>query len=208
MGPGKRQRSSEGTPGDRQAKRPKQTGQPRYAKVAQEGLRVATVCEDYPETQIPRERFGDIQKDVGRLADGLPEEGFTMQLLDTYWSKGAATMVCQDQDTCDRFARLAPTLMAWEGSRFKVVEMDALPVFKRVTAWFPGPPEDTETLFQRFRRLNRGLEPKQWRVYERKEKPHGVRLVLAALAEREWKAFSGMGRATFSLLGVKLEGKK
>jgi hypothetical protein len=26
MGPGKRQRSSEGTPGDRQAKRPKQTG--------------------------------------------------------------------------------------------------------------------------------------------------------------------------------------
>jgi hypothetical protein len=96
-----------------------------------------------------------------------------------------------------------------------VVEMDALPVFKRVTAWFPGPLEDMEMLFQCLRRLNRGLEPRHWRVYERKEEPHGVRLVLsidqtsvALLEEREWKAFSGMGRATFSLLGVKPEGKK
>jgi hypothetical protein len=59
------------------------------------------------------------------------------------------------------------------------------------------------------------LETKQWRVYERKEEPHGVRLVLiidqssvSALEKREWKAFSGMGQATFSLLGVKPEGKK
>jgi hypothetical protein len=176
---------------------------------------VAIVCEDYPGTQIPRERFGEVQRAVGRLVDGLPEEGFTPQLLDTYWSKGAAIMVCQERETCDWFAASVPTLTAWEGSRFKVVEMDALPVFKRVTAWFPGPPEDTETLFQRLRRLNRGLEPRQWRVYERKEEPNGVRLVLsidqgsvAALEERGWKAFSGMGRAVFSLLGAKPEGKK
>jgi hypothetical protein len=110
---------------------------------------VAIVCDDYPGTPIPRTRFGDVQRPVGRLADGLPEEGFTPQLLDTYWSKGAAIMVCQDQDTCDWFARSAPNLTAWEGSKFKVVEMDALPVFKRVAAWFPGPLEDTDTLFQR-----------------------------------------------------------
>jgi hypothetical protein len=109
-------------------------------------------------------------------------------------------MVCQDQDKCDWFARSALTLTAWEGSRFKLVEMDALPVCKRVTDWFLGPPEDTETLFQHLRRLNQGLEPKQWRVYECKEEPNGVCLVLsidqssvAALEEREWKAFSGMG---------------
>jgi hypothetical protein len=40
------------------------------------------VCEDYLETHIPRKKFGDIQKAVRRLADGLPEEGFTPQLLD------------------------------------------------------------------------------------------------------------------------------
>jgi hypothetical protein len=104
--------------------------------------------------------------------------------------------------------------MAWEGSKFKVVEMDALPVFNRVT-WFPGPPEDTEMLFQRLCRLNQALEPRQWRVYECKEEPNGVCLVLSidqtsvtTLEERGWKAFNGMGRATFSLLGVKPEGKK
>jgi hypothetical protein len=175
---------------------------------------VAIVCEDYLEIQIPREKFRDIQRAVGRLADGLPDEWFTPQLLDTYWSKGAAIMVCQDQETCDWFARLVPTLTAWKGSTVKVVEMDALPIFKRVTAWFPGPPEDTETLFKHLRRLNQGLEPKQWQVYEHEE-PHGVHLVLsidqssvAVLEGREWKAFSGMGQATFSLLGVKPEGKK
>jgi hypothetical protein len=47
---------------------------------------VAIVCEDYPETQIPRKKFEDIQKAVGRLMDGLPEEGFTPQLLDADWS--------------------------------------------------------------------------------------------------------------------------
>jgi hypothetical protein len=115
------------------------------------------VSEDYPGTQIPGEKFVDVQRAVGRLADELTEEGFTPQLLDTYWSKGAAIMMCQDQDTCDRFARLAPTLMAWEGSKFKVVEMDALPVFKRVTAWFSGPPDDTETLFRRLSSAEPGL---------------------------------------------------
>jgi hypothetical protein len=97
----------------------------------------------------------------------------------TYWAKGAAIMVYQDQETCDWLARLVPTLTAWEGSRLKMVGLDALPTFKRVAAWFPGPVEDTETLFQCLRRLNQGLETGQWRIYERKEEPIEVRLVLS-----------------------------
>jgi hypothetical protein len=57
--------------------------------------------------------------------------------------------------------------------------MDALPIFKRVSAWFPGPSEATETLHQCHRQLNQGLDPRQWRIYECKEKPNGVRLVLS-----------------------------
>jgi hypothetical protein len=64
----------------------RQAGQPSYAKVAQEGLQVAMVCEDYPENQIPRKKFEDIKKAVGRPVNGLPEEGFIPQLLDAYWS--------------------------------------------------------------------------------------------------------------------------
>ena len=36
---------------------------------------------------------------IGRLVDGLPEEGFTSRPVDSYWSKGAAIMVCQDEPT-------------------------------------------------------------------------------------------------------------
>jgi hypothetical protein len=100
-GLGKRQRSSGGTPVGRQVKRPKQTGQPSYARVAREGIRVAIVCEGYLGTQVSKENFVAIQKAVGWLVDELPEEGFTPGLADSYWAKGTAIMVCQDQETCD-----------------------------------------------------------------------------------------------------------
>jgi len=86
---------------------------------------------------------------------------------------------------------------------------------KRVVAWFPCPVEDTERYFLRIRRLNRGLDTRHWRVYESKEEPNVVRLVLsidttsiAALEGMGWRPFSGVGQAIFSLLGVKPEGKK
>jgi hypothetical protein len=88
-------------------------------------------------------------------------------------------MVCQDTDTREWMVRHAPTMTAWEGSRLKVVGLDALPTYKRVVAWFPDPAEDTEQLLLRLRRLNRGLDTGNWRMYERREEPNGDRLVLS-----------------------------
>jgi hypothetical protein len=58
------------------------------------------------------------------------------------------------------------------------------------------------------------LETDNWRAYERNEKSNGVRLVLsmdsksiAVLEKLSWRPFIGIGRATFSLLGVKAEGE-
>ena len=75
-----------------------------------------------------------------------------------------------------------------------------------MVAWFPGPVEDTERYFLRLRRLNRGLETRNWRVYERKEEPHGVRLVLSidsasvtVLERLRWTPFSSVGQAVFPL---------
>jgi hypothetical protein len=85
------------------------------------------VCEDHQETLISKEYFAEIQRAIGRLVDELPEEGFTTRLVDTYWAKGAAIMVCHNQETCDWLAGAVPTLVAWEGSRLKMVGLDALP---------------------------------------------------------------------------------
>ena len=122
-------------------------------------------------------------------------------------------MVCQDVPTMDWLT--SKVWEAWEGSRFKVVGLDALPTFKRVAAWFSGPVEDMERYFSRLRRLNQGLDTRQWRVYESREEPNGVRLVLSINADSvtvlyglRWRPFSGVGQATFSLLGAKPEGGK
>jgi hypothetical protein len=84
------------TPGGRQVKRPKQTGQLSYDRAAQEGIRMTIVCNDHPEAPISKEDFVEIQRAIGRLADRLPEEEFTPRLFNTYWAKGVAIMVCQD----------------------------------------------------------------------------------------------------------------
>jgi hypothetical protein len=68
--------------------------------------------------------------------DGLPEGGFTPRLVDSYWTKGAAIMVCQDEETRDWLAARVPILVEWEGSRHKMVGLDALPTCKRVVASF------------------------------------------------------------------------
>jgi len=76
-GQAKRQRSAGGTSGNRRAKRPKIAGPPSYAQAAREGIRMAIVFEGYPEVQVSKEKFSDIQRAVGGLVDGLPEEAFT-----------------------------------------------------------------------------------------------------------------------------------
>ena len=141
--------------------------------------------------------------------------GSPLRLLDSYWAKGAAIMVCQDESTKDWLAARVPTLVAWEGSRLKIVGLDALPTYKRVVAWFPGPAEDVERYMLWLHRLNQGLDTRHWRVYERTEESNGVRLVLSideasvtALERLRWRPFSGVGQATFSLLGAKPERKK
>jgi hypothetical protein len=70
--------------------------------------------------------------------DGLPEEGFTPRLIDIYWTKGAAVVVCQDKETRDWLASSVPNLKAWEGSKLKVVGLEALPTYRIVLAWLPG----------------------------------------------------------------------
>ena len=108
QGPSKHQRLSRGTPGGGQAKRPRTTGQLGCATTAQEGIRMAIVCEGYPEAQVSKDNFINIQRAISRLVDELPEEGFTPRLVDMFWTKGAAIVVCQDEETREWLAGHIP----------------------------------------------------------------------------------------------------
>jgi hypothetical protein len=173
------------------------------------------ICDGYPKVQVTKDDFEKIQRAIGGLVDGFPEEGFTPKLVDTYWAKGAAIVVCLNEERKDLLGREVSKMNVGEGSKLRIVGLEALPTYKRVVAWFLGPGEDTERLFQRLRRLNRGLDTSQWRVYERKEEPKGVCVVLSidsqsvtTLEGLKWSPFSGVGQAVLSLLGVKPAGKK
>lgn len=65
-----------------QAKRFKQAGQPSYA-IAARSIPMAIMCDGYPEIQVSRENFINIQRTIGGLVDGLREEGLTLKFLDT-----------------------------------------------------------------------------------------------------------------------------
>jgi hypothetical protein len=75
--------------------------------------------------------------------------------------------------------------------------------------------ENTGRYLKLLRRLNRVLDTDNWKVYELKKESNGLCLMLSidstcitALEMLGWRPFSGVGRANFSLLGVKPEGKK
>jgi hypothetical protein len=62
---------------------------------------MAIICNGCPEVQVSKVKFVDIQREIGGLMNGLPQEGFTLLLINTYWAKGAAIVVRQDEDTCN-----------------------------------------------------------------------------------------------------------
>lgn len=72
QGPGKCQRPLGSTPKGGQAKRPRHIGQLIYIRVAHEGLRMAIICNGYPEVQVSKVKFFDIQQEIGGLINGAP----------------------------------------------------------------------------------------------------------------------------------------
>jgi len=117
---------------------------------------------------VSKENFFNIQRAIDGLVDGLPEEGFTHKLIDTYRDKGATKVVCRGKETLNWLDSNVSSLEGWDYSRLKMFGLESLPAYKRVVAWFPGHTADTERYFRRFRRLNQGLNSGQWGVYERK----------------------------------------
>lgn len=126
---------------------------------------MAILCDAYPQVQVYKENFVNIQRAIDGIVDGLPEEGFTHKLIDTCRAKGATTSVCHDEETWNWLGRNISSLKTWDWSRATKFGLEALPTYRRVVAWFPGPAEDTERCFQRLRRLSQVLNSSQWRVY-------------------------------------------
>jgi hypothetical protein len=176
---------------------------------------MAIICDGYPKAQVTKDDFEKIQRAIGGLVDGLPEDGFTPKLVNTYWAKGATTAVCLHEETKAWLGTEVPKMNVGDGSKLHMVGLQVLPTYKRAVAWFPGPGEDMEHLFQRLHRLNQALDTSQWRAYEHKEEPNRVRLVLnidsqsvTTLEGLKWRPLSGVGQAVFSLLGQKGRSKK
>jgi hypothetical protein len=60
--------------------------------------------------------------------------GLNPRLVDTYWAKGAANMVCQDAENKGLLEKQVPNMAAWEMLRLKVLGIHALPTYKIIVA--------------------------------------------------------------------------
>jgi hypothetical protein len=127
---------------------------------------MAIACESYPVTKISKDNFAVIQNVVCRFVDGLPV--FTHSLVETYWAKVAAIVVCQNYEAREWLVWLVPSMTAWEGLKFHVVGLDSLLTYKRILAWFPDPVKNMETLLRCRGRLKWCLGPAHWRTYGRR----------------------------------------
>jgi hypothetical protein len=112
-----------------------------------------------------RENCVGIHRAIVGLVNGLHEKVFTPGFVDSYWAIWSEVMVCKDEETRDWLTVKVPTLVAWKGSRLKMVGLDALPTYEIVVAWFPDPVEDTKRYFELLNRLNQGVDTRKWRVY-------------------------------------------
>jgi hypothetical protein len=68
-----------------------------------------------------KDDFEKIQRAIGGLADGLPEEGFIPKLFGTYWEKGATNVVCLNEETKDLLGREVPKMNVAEDSKLRMV---------------------------------------------------------------------------------------
>jgi hypothetical protein len=60
---------------------------------------LAILCDVSPAVQFSKETLTNIEQTVGGLVDMLPKDGFTPRLINMYWTKGAAIVLCQDEET-------------------------------------------------------------------------------------------------------------
>jgi len=75
---------------------------------------MAIICNGYPEVQISKVIFVDIQWEIGGFMNGLSQEGFTPMLIGNYWAKWVVIVVRQDEETCNWLSGNVQNLRAWE----------------------------------------------------------------------------------------------
>jgi hypothetical protein len=85
------------------------------------------VGEDYFGVQTSKKNFTYTQRARSRLVNELPEEGLSPRLVNSYWTKFAAFMICHDETTKDWLTNMVHCMVAYEGAKIKLFALEALP---------------------------------------------------------------------------------
>jgi hypothetical protein len=96
----------------------------------------------------------------------------------------------------------------WNGSKPRMVVLEALTTYKRVVAWFRTPWRIRSACFSGSVNIHWGLDT---RVYERKEELSVVRLVISidytTIEGLKWRPFSGVGQEVFPFSELSQKGR-
>lgn len=181
-----------------------------YSQAANSAMRVAISEFNYPDIRLTNDQADSIQRALDSIVEALPlgdpQSMFLPRFDEFRWSEmGVIYVTCADEPSKiwlkDNVAKLQP----WKDAKLRVLEGETLPRLKKLIAHVNGAPSTNDRIFKLLQLYNPGLRTDLWKVRDRHEEPHLVRLVLgvdeasARIIEAQgYKAYAGVARVQFT----------
>lgn len=172
------------------------------------GVRVGIVHDDYPGTSIGNDQLKILQRAIMAAVDGLPNNGPQVRFLECKHRPGWLLLVCADEDSAAWLQRETTLLQPWEGAALKMVRDKELPRPHVYVAYLPddmpGNRLSPETILARLRKMNHGLQTREWIILHREESGQGQTWTFSVdetsmkeLERLNNRPFFGFGRVQF-----------
>ena len=213
--PGKRPRVTGATPPEavRTAKRPRDSGQRvgSYADAAApRDMKVVITKKDDPEAGFTGAELDSFREAICEAADKHAEEGKPpLRFQGTKMTGNSITVTASDRHSRDWILEMAVSAHPLPEHELEAIELSKIVRLQRAMLWIQGkwtPP--LPMVFKRLEVQNPGLNTRHWRVYDRKDEPKGLRLVLGVdeasvevLRGLNFRPYLRLDRAHLTLLG-------
>lgn len=203
----KRLRSDDSTP-DQRAKKPREGETVKASfRAAVEGVRVGLIHSDYPTTALTNTQMGLLQQAVMQAVEEIPDEGPQVRFLGCTQRPGWLLITCADGTSVSWLESVVTRLQPWDGARLKFVQGQDLPKPHVCVAYIPddaGKRLTSEVVLNRLRKMNHGLNTREWTVLHRVEAGPGQTWTFSVdeasmdtLKGLEFRPFCGFGQVQF-----------
>lgn len=204
-GAGKRIRSVGSTP--EQCAKKARSDPPRYRDIAA-GERVGLTHPEFPSKCFTHEQLTALQQAVLKAVNEMTEDGPQVRFQSCSHRPGWLQITCADEESQKWLEDASKHLQPWEGATVRFLRAKDLPKPHVCVAYLPDDTPDQrlspETALLRLRRMNHGLNTREWIVLHREDSGPGQTWTFAiddtsmvTLRGLEFRPYFGFGQVRF-----------